>query len=117
LLLPLVLLALAGCAACPPAWVESPPVEPGFLHASGSAGDVFVDADATHLALTRAARVLADALGLDVESRLSVVRADERLFVEAVGADGPTDALDALELVDLVECEHRVWVLVRLPRP
>ena len=110
------LLWTAGCSACPPTWVHELPVADGWRYASGSAAAVFVDADARNLALTRAARVLADELGLDVEARLAVVFVDERLFVEAVGVDGPLHDLDDLELVDVVVCERRTWVLVRLAR-
>ncbi len=115
-----LLLAMAACSAChscPPAWSQSPPQEAGWLYAAGRSGEVFVDADARHLALTRAARELADQLGLDVERRLSVVASDGRLFVEALGPDGPRHELDALELVDEAECDGVRWVLVRLARP
>ena len=105
-----------ACSSCPPAWVERVPESPGWLYASGSCAPVFVDADATAMALTRAARHLTDALGLDVEPRLSVRQLDGRLFVEAVTPDGPVDALDELELVELVECEGTVHALLRLPR-
>jgi hypothetical protein len=120
-LLATLLLAVAACSAgChggPPAWAGHPPEEPGYLYADGRCGEVFVDADARHLALTRAARVLADRLGLDVERRLSVVASDGRLFVEALGPDGPLHDLDGLELVDEAEVDGVLWVLVRLARP
>ncbi len=107
-----------GCSACPPGWAEQLPDEDGFVYAVGSAGEVFVEADALALALTRAARCVADDLELDVERRLSVVSADGRLFVEAEGERGPLADLDALELVDLRRCDDgRTWVLVRLARP
>ncbi len=105
----------AGCRACPPGWVSDPPERQGWIHAAGSSGDVYVEADATALALTRAARAISERLGLDVERRLSVVYADGRLFVEAVGADGPSSALDRLEFLDSTRCDERTWVLVRLP--
>ncbi len=117
LLLGLVLcVSSVGCASCPPAWVDSPPESDDALYASGSCGEVFVDADARQIALTRAARRLADRLGLDVEPRMAVVYADGRLFVEAVTPGGPTDALDGLQLVEQVVCDHVTFVLVRLPR-
>ena len=59
--------------------------------------------------------MLAESLGLDVEAALSVRWLDDHLFIDAWLPDGPTDALDALELVQLVECDGRTWVLVRLP--
>ncbi len=108
-------LSLPACSSCPPSWAESVRAEPGFTYAAASCGEVFVDADATGLALTRAARRLADALGLDVEQRLAVRLSDERLFVEAVGPSGPLTALDDLELVDLRVCDGRTHALVRLP--
>lgn len=112
-----VLLALpAGCGSCPPAWADSLQVRDGDTLAAGSAGEVFVDADATSLALTRAARRLADHLALDVERRLSVLLIDGRLFVEAVGEGGVSDALDGLELVELRRCGSRTHALLRLPR-
>jgi hypothetical protein len=84
----------------------------------GSAGEVFVEADPLALALTRAARRVAERLGLGAERRLSVVFADGRLFVEAEDERGPLDALDALELVDQRRCDDgRTWVLVRLAVP
>lgn len=116
-LLLLVAACSGGCHACPPAWAGHPPQKPGWLYADARAGDVFVDADARNLALTRAARVLADRLGLDVERRLSVVASDGQLFVEALGSDGPLHELDALELVDEAECSGVMWVLVRLAHP
>ena len=107
-----------GCSSCPPEWAEHPPSDAGFVYASGSAGEVFVEADGLSLALSRAARSVADALQLDLEERLSVVSADGRLFVEAEDARGPVHALDDLQLVDLRRCDDgRTFVLVRLPRP
>jgi len=110
-------LLVAACATCPPDWVGRVPDDAGWLHAIGESGEVFVEADARNLALTRAARRLADALELDVERRLSVVFAGGRLFVEALGPDGPVHQLDAIELVEQAECEGRTWVLLRIPRP
>ncbi|RKY22409.1 MAG: hypothetical protein DRQ55_01230 [Planctomycetota bacterium] len=108
-------LALSGaCAGCPPAWADALQVERDFTWAASSAGPVFVEADGTRLALTRAARRLADHLGLDVERRLSVLLLDGTLYVEAVGADGIHHELDGLELVDQVLCDGRVHVRVRL---
>ncbi len=110
-----------GCAACPPGWAATTPSDGAYLYGVGQSGEVFVEADAVNIALTRAARAIADGLGLDVETRLSVVRVEERLFVEAWTAEGPTDALDGLELMELVECSdplgdgRRVYVLLRLP--
>ncbi|MHC5210796.1 MAG: hypothetical protein ACYTG2_08775 [Planctomycetota bacterium] len=92
------------------------PDREGYLLASGSCGEVYVEAEARDVALTRAARRLADVLDLDVEGRLSVVWIDDRLYVELIGASGPSDALDALELVDEVRCDGVTHVLVRLPR-
>jgi hypothetical protein len=109
-------LLLTACATCPPGWVGAVPDDAGWLHATGSSGEVFVETDARNVALTRAARQLADALDLDVERRLSVVFADGRLFVEAVGPGGPVHDLDDLQLVDQAECGGTTWVLVRLPR-
>jgi hypothetical protein len=106
----------AGCTACPPAWAERPPEDGEALYATGACGEVFVEADARNIALTRAARRLADRLGLDVESRLSVVCADGHLFVEALLPTGPTRALDGLQLVDEAVCGTTTFVLVRLPR-
>jgi hypothetical protein len=110
-------LLLTACATCPPGWAADVPEDNGWLHAAGSSGEVFVEADARNVALTRAARRIADVLDLDVERRLSVVFADGRLFVEAVGPDGPLHDLDELQLVDQAECGGTTWVLVRLPRP
>lgn len=111
----LALFSAAGCQTCPPSWVDAPPTEAGWLFASGRCDKVFVDADPTTLALGRAARRLADQLGLVLEARLSVRHLDGRLFVEAAGADGRVDALDELELVDLVNCDGTVYALLRLP--
>ena len=117
----LLLLAIAavavGCSTSPPTWAGHPPEEDGWLYADGRCGKVFVDADARRLALTRAARVIADRLGLDVERRLSVTASEGKLFVEALGPDGPLHDLDALELVDEAECDGTAYVLVRLRRP
>jgi hypothetical protein len=114
----LVLAAWAGgCGSCPPAWAGNPPEEQGWIYADGRCGKVFVDADARRLALTRAARVLADRLGLDVERRLSVTAFEGQLFVEALGPDGPRHELDGLQLVDEAECNDTHYVLVRLARP
>ncbi len=110
-------LALAACASCPPAWSEAPPERVGLLHAAAVSGDTFVDADAERVALIRAARQIADALGLDVERRLSVIHADGRLWVEALGPDGVIHDLDGLQLVSTASCDGRTWVLVRLPWP
>jgi hypothetical protein len=109
-------LACAACESCPPAWASHPPERADALYASGACGKVFVDAAARDVALTRAARRIADLLGLDVERRLSVVSADGRLFVEALLPSGPTHALDGLELVDEAVCDDTTFVLVRLPR-
>ena len=111
------LLFAAGCQSCPPDWVSAPPQESGWRYAAGTCHEVFIDADRTALALSRAARVLADELGLVLEQRLSVRHLDGRLFVEAVGADGLVADLDDLELVDLVTCGEAVHALVRLPAP
>ena len=105
-----------GCSVCPPRWVDELPVRSGWIHATGECGGVFVDADATRVALTRAVRTICDELGLDVENGLSVVWSDGRLFVEAVGPDGAMGDLDDLELVNRTECDGRTYVLVRLPR-
>lgn len=110
-------LHLAACQSCPPSWAGSLSDEGAFIVSAGECGEVFVDADAETLALTRAARRLADHLGLDVERRLIVVLAGGRLQVEAVGAAGPTTSLSTLELVALVRCDGRVYAQVRLPRP
>ena len=107
--------ALGACSACPPGWLAELPRDAGWTYAAGSAGPVFVDADSRNLALSRAARALAAALGIDTEQRVSVVLSDGRLFVELVGREGPTDALDDLELVELVECDGDTHALVRLP--
>ena len=121
--LPAALLLLAagctvGCGSCPPGWSLSPPPDAsGWLYAAGRCGEVFVEAEARDVALTRAARVLADRLGLDVERRLSVMASDGRLFVEALGPDGPLHALDGLELADEARCDGVLHVLVRLRRP
>ena len=112
-----VALLAAACTGCPPSWLEHPPVSPDWIYASGSSGKVFVEAEARDVALTRAARRIADALGLDVEARLSVVERDGQLFSEAVGPAGPLDDFDGLELVNQVECEGVTHVLVRLRRP
>jgi hypothetical protein len=109
--------ALASCGSCPPGWMEHPPDQPGWLLASGSCGEVFVGADARSIALTRAARRLADRLGLDVEQRLSVVKKDDRLFVEAWGPQGPVHDLDGLQLVDEAKCRKSTYVLVRIKAP
>jgi len=106
-----------GCSACPPAWAAQAPEEAGWLYAAGRCGEVFVEAEARHVALARAARVLADRLGLDVERRLSVVASGDTLHVEAVGAAGPHHGLDGLELVDEARCDGELHVLVRLRRP
>jgi hypothetical protein len=91
-------------------------VRSGWIHATGECGEVFIDADSTRIALTRAARRICDELGLDVESGLSVVWTGGHLFVEAVGTDGRMADLDDLELVERAECDGRTYVLVRLPR-
>jgi hypothetical protein len=39
------------------------------------------------------------------------------LFVELIGASGPSGALDDMQLVDEVRCDGVVHVLVRVPRP
>lgn len=109
-------LLVAACRACPPRWLERLPEQEGHLLATGSCGEVYVDAEARDVALTRAARRLADALGVDAEVRLSATWLDGRVWVELVGASGPSDALDALELVDVVRCDGATHVLVRLPR-
>lgn len=113
----LALLVCGGCSSCPPAWADGVGREGGFIWAAASAGETFVDADSERLALTRAARRLADELGLDVERRLSVALIDDRLFVEAVGAHGRLDDLDALELDGVQTCGGRTHVRVRLARP
>jgi hypothetical protein len=109
-------LGLGACSSCPPDWAEQVPEKAGWIYAAGTCGEVFVDGDAQHLALARAARRLADALGLDFEHRLSVRHIDGHLFVEAIGPAGPSDALEQLELVELVSCGRRVHALLRLPR-
>lgn len=110
-------LFLAGCAQCPPIWASTlSDDETGWL-AAGVAGTTFVDVDAERLALTRAVRLLADRLGVDVEVRLSVMHVNGDLFVEARGEGGEVTDLLSLELVDLRECNDHVHVLVRLPRP
>ena len=110
-------LFLAGCAQCPPVWASTlSDDETGWL-AAGVAGTTFVDADAERLALTRAVRLLADRLGIDVETRLSVMHVNGELFVEARGEGGEIIDFSSLELVDLRECDDHVHVLVRLPRP
>jgi hypothetical protein len=113
--LSLLLGAAAGCTSCPPDWLDDPPESDSWWYASGSCGEVFVEADARDVALTRAARILADRLGLDVERFLGVAMRDDRLFVEALGPQGPVADLDALELVDEAHCDEVVHVLVRLP--
>jgi len=110
-------LLAAACTACPPSWIGHPPVSPGWIYATGSSGEVFVEAEARDVALTRAARRIADELGLDVESRLSVVERDGKLFAEAVGPQGPIELFDGLELVDEADCDGVTHVLVRLRRP
>lgn len=112
----LVVLA-AACRACPPGWATSPPEREGLIVAVGHAGPVFVEAEPRRIALARAARSIADRLGLDVERRLSVTESDGRLFVEAVGRGGPTAALDGLRLLDEATCDEEAWVLVGLPSP
>ncbi|MGQ0553616.1 MAG: hypothetical protein ACT4PU_10395 [Planctomycetota bacterium] len=107
---------LPACLSGPPAWVAQPPESAGWWYASGACGDVSVDADARQVALTRAARTLAERLGLDVEGRLSVVLADDRLWVEALGARGLVTELSELELVRQAERNGITYVLVRLPR-
>ena len=107
-------LLLAACATCPPKWVADVPFDTGWMYAAASSGEVFVEADELNVALTRAARRIADELELDVERRLSVVFADGRLFVEAVGPDGPVTDLDDLQIVDQASCGSTTWVLVRL---
>jgi len=108
---------LCACHTCPPGWADGVGTEDGRAWAAASAGEVFVDADATRLALTRAARRLAEHLGLDVQTRLSVLLADEQLFVEAVGTAGPIDGLDGLELMALLQCDGRTYARVGLPTP
>ena len=109
--------ALTGCRACPPDWLEHPPRQAGYLLATGSCGEVHVEAEARDVALTRAAFRIADALGVDAEGGLSAVWVDGRVFVELIGRDGPSETLAALELVDLARCDGVTHVLVRLPRP
>ena len=117
-LLLLVAALAGGCRSGPPSWAGHPPQQPGWLYAEGRCGEVFVDADARRLALTRAARVLADQLGLDVERRLAVVPSpDDQLFVEALGPEGPLHALDTMELVDEAKVDGVTYVLVRLAAP
>ncbi len=125
--MPTVLLVLlcAGvmpaCTSCPPAWAGTTPEAVEWTYGVGEAGEVFVDADAVNVALTRAARSISAALGLDVERRLSVVLVEGKLFVEAYGPEGRVSVLDDLELVELTECDdaraegRRVYVLLRLP--
>jgi hypothetical protein len=96
--------------------LERVPQQDGYLLASGSCGEVYIEADAREVALIRAARRLADVLGLDAEGRLSVTSHDGRLFVELVGSSGPSDGLDQLQLVDEVRCDGITHVLVRIPR-
>lgn len=113
--LALLLWAGVGCHGCPPDWYRTPPSESGWLFAAGRCGEVFVDADPTTLALGRAARSLADQLGLRPERRLSVRHLDGRLFVEAADDEGLVDSLDRVELVDLVDCDGTIYALLRLP--
>ncbi|MFT7465498.1 MAG: hypothetical protein ACI9EF_003867 [Pseudohongiellaceae bacterium] len=118
-----LLLVASGCSSCPPEWADEAPMEDtahddGYRYAAASVGELSVHLDAINLALTRATRRLADALGLDVEGRLSVVRAGGLLFVEArsSAASGNTviSELDGLELVELRNCDSRTYARVRL---
>jgi hypothetical protein len=110
----LALVSLSACSSCPPDWADRIELVDGYRYASASVGELSVDVDPTHVALTRAARRLADALGIDVENRLSVVRSGEQLFVEARGAAGVVHELDALEFVELAHCGPRTHARVRL---
>ena len=107
-------LALSGCRSCPPDWADRVELVDGYRYASASVGELSVEVDPADLALTRAARRLADALDLDVERRLSVVHSGEILFVEALGRAGPVYELDDLEFVELARCGDRTHARVRL---
>lgn len=107
---------LSACSAtCPPSWLGTPPDESGWHYAAGSCGLLGLEIRPERVALTRAARTLAERLGLDVDTHFAVTRVGERLMIEAYGAAGRSDALDALEFVESARCGERVHVLVRLP--
>ena len=120
-LLSMVALALAslGCAGCPPDWADQVARHDGYHYAAASVGELTVDIDPVDLALIRAARRLADALGLDVEGRLSVTRDGEFLFVEARSSRAAgglaVEDLAGLELVEVARCGTRTHAQVRLP--
>lgn len=106
--------ALAACSSCPPGWIDAPPHEAGWVYGAAAAGKTYVDARATDLALTRAARVVAAGLELSLPGGLAVSLRGGRPWVEAFDEQGAVHALDDLELVDLVECDGRTYALVRL---
>jgi len=112
-------LSLSGCAGCPPSWAEQVSRHDGYHYAAASVGELTVAIDAVDLALSRAARRLADELGLDVEGRLAVTRDGDQLFVEARSSRGAgaelIDDLSGLELVEVARCGARTHAQVRLP--
>lgn len=110
------LLALTnGCASCPRPWFDELPEEPDFVYAAASVGELGLALSGESVALSRAARALAEQLGLEVTSS-SVTRLGQGLVVEVAGPSGVHAELEPLELVDQARCAGRVHVLVRLPR-
>jgi len=115
--LALSLTLFASCAAsCPPHWLAELPDDEAYAYAAGSCGLLGLEIAPERVALTRAARALAERLGVDVSRQLSVTRVEGELVVEAYGDAGRSDALEGLELVSSARCGERVHVLVRLPR-
>ncbi len=116
LLLAGVLACAAGCSSCPPTWLDEPPTSERYVYGGAQSG-ALLGPDVQAVALTRATRVLAEQLGLDVTTSFSVVERDDRVWVEAVGPDGPHSELESVEIVERVQCGKRAAVLVRVARP
>lgn len=114
-LLAALLLLGPGCAGCPRAWFDELPEQAGFVYAAASVGELGLTLSGEQVALSRAARALAETLGLEVSSS-SVVRLGDALIVEVAGPSGVHAELEALELVETARCDGRVHVLVRLRR-
>ena len=74
----LVLLFAASCAGCPPDWVERLPDEAGFVYGRASVGELGLPIGPEAVALSRAARAVAEQLGVEVAS-VSVVRLGDEL--------------------------------------
>jgi len=93
-----VLTLLAGCASRVPAWMDKPPVEPGFRYSSGRSSS-YSRSGAREAALANAVRELAFQKGVAVDAQIDVEEHNGAISATVRSSQGTSQSISGMEVV------------------